>query len=120
MNTSKKRKTKSEGNSTFQQMLNKIKEDRGLSVRAIAAMANVEGSVAQSWLTGAAPRDLQAVAKLAEALGLSFRKLLLGEEEPNTTPLDPVSFFKEEEFFEGICKVKITQLKPKSGGKKNE
>lgn len=114
MNTSKnKKKRQGTDNLPFKDILSRIKKDRNLSVRALAAMAEVGDSVVQGWLNGAVPHDLQAVARLSKALGLSFRELLLGEVESNTKPLSIADLFDESEIFEGICKVSIKQLKPK-------
>lgn len=114
MNTSKKdKKKKGTDNLPFKNILSHVKKERNLSVRALAAMAEVGESVVQGWLNGSIPHDLKAVARLAKGLGLSFRKLLLGEEEPNTKPANVGDLFREDEFFEGICKVSIKRLTPK-------
>lgn len=91
-------------------------EERGLSIGAIAEMAGVSRSVVQSWTSKANPHDLQAVAKLAKALGMGFKELLLGElEESSVADLNPKELFDEQEFFEGICRIKIERLIPKKG-----
>jgi len=114
MNTSKRdKKKKGTDNLPLKIILSQVKKDRNLSVRAIAAMAEVGESVVQGWLNGSIPHDLQAVDRLAKALGMSFRKLLLGEEEPNTRPFNLSELFNEDEFFEGICKINIKRLTPK-------
>lgn len=112
----KKAKTKQQKERlAFPKILQKIKKERNLSVRALAAMADVGESVMQGWLNGSHPHDLSKVAKLAEALGVSFRFLLLGQEEANMTATKLDDLFLEEEWFEGICKVSIKRLKPKKG-----
>lgn len=100
----------------FGKILKSIMEERDLSVRAIAEMAGVRPSVVQNWLSSANPHDLQSVSKLAKALNIEFKKLLLGESDSEinvaTTAQD---FFDEKEFFEGICKISIQRLIPKKG-----
>lgn len=98
----------------FGSILKKIMEDRGLSVRAVAELAGVSPSVAQSWISKANPHDLQSVARLAKGLNISFKELLLGEAEPaNTGQISIKDFFEEKDFFEGICKVSIQRLIPR-------
>lgn len=104
----------------FAQNLKRIMEERDLSVRAIAAMAEVKSpSIVMSWLSKANPHDLQAVARLAKALNIGFKELLLGEtEEPKFTELSTKDLFDEQDFFEGICRIKIQRLVPKKGNSK--
>lgn len=102
----------------FGKILKSIMEDRDLSVRAIAEMAGVRPSVVQSWISSANPHDLQAVSKLAKALNIEFKKLLLGESDAELKGANSISdIFEEKEFFEGICKVSIQRLVPKKEGK---
>jgi transcriptional regulator with XRE-family HTH domain len=100
----------------FAKILKRIMDERGLSIGAIAEMAGVSRSVVQSWTAQANPHDLQAVARLAKALNLSFKELLLGESDQKTAEsLTVGDMFEEKEFFEGICKVSIQRLVPKKG-----
>ncbi len=111
-----RQKRKATDHLPFAKVLKGIMNERGLTVRAIAEMAGVSSSVAQNWLSLAAPHDLQAVAKLAKALKIEFRELLLGEPEEFTgKPGDLKNIFDEQDLFEGICKVKIQRLMPKKG-----
>lgn len=99
----------------FGKILKKLMEERELTVRAIAEMAGVGSSVVQSWLNQAIPHDLQAVSKLAQALGMSFKGLLLGETETLSHSVTSAEFFDESDLFEGICKVSIKKLTPRKG-----
>lgn len=100
----------------FANILKKIMDERGLSVRAVAELAGVSPSVAQSWISKANPHDLQAVARLAKALNINFKELLLGEtDSSNSSQLTIKDIFEEKDFFEGICKVSIQRLVPKKG-----
>jgi len=97
----------------FGKILKGVMTDRGLTVRAVAEMAGVNPSVVQSWVNHAIPHDLQAVSKLAQALGMTFKELLLGEPETDAKPLSIEEIFQEKDFFEGICKISIKRLTPR-------
>lgn len=91
-------------------------EERGLSIGSIAEMAGVSRSVVQSWTSKANPHDLQAVAKLAKALGIGFKELVLGElEERDIEGVSVTDIFDEQDFFEGVCRIKVQRLVPKKG-----
>lgn len=93
--------------------------ERGLSIGAIAEMAGVSRSVVQSWTSQANPHDLQAVARLAKALNIGFKELLLGEiEERDVGVLSVKDLFDEQDFFDGICTIKVQRLVPKKGNTK--
>ena len=98
----------------FGSILKRVIDERDLSVKAVAEMAGVRPSVVQSWISSANPHDLQAVARLAKALDMNFKELLLGEKD---LPLriEAADLFDEQDFFEGICKVKVQRLIPKKG-----
>lgn len=98
---------------TFGKRLRKIMDQRSLTVRAVAEMAGVTGSVVQSWISNAVPHDLEAVSRLAKALNVGFKELLLGEPE---TEENPELMFDAQDWFEGICKVKVQRLVPKKKG----
>lgn len=98
----------------FGRILRGIMTERGLTVKAIAEMAGVRPSVVQGWLTGANPHDLQAVAKLAQALGMSFKALLLGETETIGKDAAVTDLFQEQDLFDGLCKVTIKRLVPRN------
>lgn len=92
-------------------------EERKLTVRAIAAMAGVkQPSVVMSWLSNANPHDLKSVGRLAKALDVNFKELLLGESDQGAGKEASVTdLFDEKEMFEGICKINIQRLVPKKG-----
>lgn len=76
-------------------------------------MACVSPSVVQSWASKANPHDLHAVSRLAKALDMNFKELLLGELDEAKTSAASIEVFDEDELFEGICKVSIRRLTPK-------
>lgn len=111
------RHPKKQQTSVLAKKLERILKERNISTRVAADMAGVGQSTIQSWLCGSAPADLQAVAKLARGLGVSFSYLCLGEHESvNVSELPLSSIFQEEEFFEGIIKLKAIRLTRKIGG----
>lgn len=112
--TTSNRKRKGTDNLPFAKILERVMKERGLSIGAIAEMAGVSRSVVQSWTSKANPHDLQAVAKLAKALNMGFKELLLGEnEEQAFSEITAKDLFDEQDFFDGICRVKIQRLIPK-------
>lgn len=96
----------------FRSILQALMDERGLTMAQVGQLAGVSKTVVQSWLSGASPHDLPAVARLAKALGISFKGLLLGatEEDATTTVAE---MFDEVEFYEGLCKVSIKKLTPR-------
>ncbi len=98
----------------FGKILSKLMKDRQLTIQAIANLAGVNKSVVHGWMTGTTPHDLHAIGKLSRALGIGFRELLLGEPEiPVTLSTLDIQFDKED-FFEGLCEVRIRKIIPKS------
>lgn len=101
----------------FARNLKRIMEERKLTVRAIAAMAGVkQPSVVMSWLSNANPHDLKSVGRLATALDINFKELLLGESDQGLDKAASVAdLFDEKKIFEGLCKINIQRLMPKKG-----
>lgn len=104
----------------FAKNLKRIMDERKLTVRAVAAMAGVkQPSVVMSWLSNANPHDLKSVGRLAKALDMNFKELLLGEPDQETArAISVADLFDEKEMFEGICKINIQRLVPKKGNSK--
>jgi transcriptional regulator with XRE-family HTH domain len=100
--------------SPFAKTLNRILKDRGITLRAASEMANVPLSTIADWTSGSSPSDLNGVARLAKALGVSFEFLCLGKEET----IDRKNFqlsdlFEETKAFDGIYRITATKLEPK-------
>ncbi|NUM87856.1 MAG: helix-turn-helix transcriptional regulator [Bdellovibrionales bacterium] len=100
----------------FGKILRSIMSERGLTVRAVAEMAGVSSSVVQGWISKSVPHDLAAVSRLAQALGISFKGLLLGQQETVTHATTLEELFEEQDFFEGVCKINIKRLLPRKQG----
>lgn len=95
----------------FAKILKGIMNERGLTLRQVAEMAGgVRTSVVHGWISGANPHDLHAISKLARALGISFKALLIGEVEDSFQISSPSELFDETELFNGICRVSISRL----------
>jgi transcriptional regulator with XRE-family HTH domain len=88
-------------------------EERGLSLQHVADLAGVSKSIAHGWVNGTVPRDLPAVARLAKALGVSFKSLLLGEPEDIMHAQSLAELYDESLFFEGLCRISIKKLSPR-------
>jgi len=101
----------------FAKILKRVMSERGLTVRAVGEMAGVSSSVCQSWLNASNPHDLQAVGRLAKALNMEFKELLLGEAELRAPGgVDVEGLFEEKDLFDGLCKVSIKRLVPRKDG----
>jgi transcriptional regulator with XRE-family HTH domain len=110
----------------FRAKLQEVMEKRGLTQAQIAALAGVSKTVVHDWTAGSTPHDLQAVGRLAKALGYSFRDLLLGEEENEEVPIieallpqamskdESEGAYDEESIIQGVYKISISRLRSKS------
>lgn len=97
--------------------LRAILKERGMSVRKAARVAGVSPSVLDSWTSGATPKDLMAVKRLADDLGVSFSWLVIGEREDIRAPLSVSELFEETPYFDGYARIRIDRLIPKGKGK---
>lgn len=90
-------------------------KEREMSIRKAARVAEVSPSVLDSWTSGASPKDLHAVKRLADELGVSFSWLLLGERENRQLPITVSELFDEQPFFDGYARIRLDRLIPKGG-----
>ncbi len=100
----------------FKNILKSVMLERSLTIRQIAELAEVRGSVVQNWLEGKNPHDLIAVNKLANGLGVSFKSLLLGESETIDRMKSIAELYEEQTWFDGLAKVTIKRLVPRGKG----
>ena len=110
------RRNKENGKLPFASLLPQLMEERGLGIRQIAEIAEVPRTVAQGWLNGHIPHDLHAVSRLSRALGVGFKKLLLGEDESPVSTSEIRKNFEEIEVLDGLCHVSIKRLIDRNGG----
>lgn len=99
----------------FKNMLSSIMKERKLTVKEVAGLAGVSPSVVQNWLSAQNPHDLNAVALLAEKLGIPFKRLLLGVDETVDTPTSLQQLYESQDFFDGLAHISIKRLVPRKG-----
>ncbi len=113
--TTSGRKSKSTENSEhWGQRLSNVLKEHEMSHRAAAKLIEVAPSVIDAWVKGAAPSDLIAVKKLSDHLNTSFAWLVTGQREKDVTRASMTELFKEQEFFDGIVKIKMSRLVPRN------
>lgn len=94
----------------FNHKLRSIMTQRNLTVRDTAKLAGVSPSVIQSWMSDAVPHDLEAVSRLADALNIGFKELILGDNEKKS---HLVFTLAENDYFEARCTIHLSELTPK-------
>lgn len=97
----------------FRRNLESVMKERDLSLQDVARMAGVSKSVAHSWTAGAVPQNLPAVARLADELGMSFKVLLLGEQDNHIQAFETDHVFDMQDVFDGLCVLSIKKVIPK-------
>ena len=109
-----RKKKRSEESLPFGKILKALMDERNLTLRQVSELAGVSVSVVQGWLQGANPNDLQAVSGLAKKLGVSFKSLLLGEDETINKAGSIAELYEKQEVFEGLCEISIKRLIPRN------
>lgn len=99
---------KGKGSLKFGDRLRHMMNERGLTVREVAELADLNNSVIQSWISNAHPHNLAAVARLAKALQVGFKELLLGE--PEDIQQNSEFILEENPYFDGICHLSIKKV----------
>ena len=108
----------------FRTKLQEIMATRGLTLSQIAGISGVSKTVVHDWTAGSTPHDIKAVGRLARALGISLRELLLDEPEnefqgatvlsaSDQTEFGQKSEFDEEELIQGVFKISVSRLRGK-------
>jgi len=67
--------------SELQQTLERLLEERKMSLLALSKKSRVSRSTISGWLHGSRPRDLHELKQVSDALGVSFELLCLGHED---------------------------------------
>ena len=89
-------------------------EERRLTPKIAAELAEVPRSTFGEWLNGASPTDLEAVARFAQKLGVSFEYLLLGKVVTQAAPdIKEIFDVAEETSLSGLFQIEIKRLTPK-------
>lgn len=94
----------------FNHKLRSLMTKRQLTVRDTAKLAGVSPSVIQSWMSDAVPHDLEAVSRLADALNVGFKELILGVDEKHSRLVFNLA---ENDCFEARCTIYLSELTPK-------
>ena len=108
-----RKKKRGTGTLPFGGILSKIMEERRLTLKEVSALSGVSVSVVESWISGSNPHDLLAIDRLSQKLGIPFKKLLLGIPETIDAPTAITDLFDEQDFFDGLARIKIQRLMPK-------
>lgn len=101
----------------FSKNLSTILKDRGVSVRAAAQIAKIPVSTLTAWTNGSTTPSLtqiDALQRLAHALGLSLEKLLTG----NDSRIEKISFtdafdIASDPTMSGLFEISVRRITPK-------
>ena len=110
----KKRAKRRRIESPFGRILKAILAEQGITYRQAASFAGVPNSVLHAWITGGAPQDLLAVARLAKVLRCDFQMLLTGVPSEGSVPSNSLAQIFEinpDEELSGIFLVEAKRLK---------
>lgn len=116
----KKKPARKKIESPFAKNLNAILEERAISQKTAAAMAEVTPATMSDWTSGASlPHDHLKIEKLCRALGCDFQWLLTGiHSRSDLQSLSMSELFESEEdpMFSGVFEISARRLKRKSKG----
>lgn len=110
------KKRKRSGPTPFSKILRRLMDEKGMSVRKAAEIADVGISTVDNWRAGSLPEDYSAVKRLANSLGVSFTFLLTGEEDKRdqfSMPSVTEVFEDGGALFDGYAKITIQRLIPR-------
>ncbi|MGE3683033.1 MAG: helix-turn-helix domain-containing protein [Bdellovibrionales bacterium] len=103
--------------SPFAKNLKAILNERGLSQKAAAEVANVTPATLNDWLAGSNPSDHIAVQRLCRALGCSFEWLLTGAEtriESKSLSMTELFDSEPDPSFSGVFEISARRLRRKN------
>lgn len=95
---------------TFQENLKRLMKEKGFTIRALAAEADISESNIKTWLRGGEPKKLEEVRSAAHVLGVSFEQIVFGEDSMS---LERIASQFWEDLYSGIIRVKVEKLKPR-------
>lgn len=114
----KQKPTRKRVDSPFPKNLKQVQEEKGLSLRAIAAICKVKPNVVHGWLHGSQPQNLDSILRLCVATEVDFQWLLTGvrkEAKAGKLRLEDHFDIEPEQELSGLFIVDIRRLRPKSG-----
>lgn len=116
----KQKPTRKRIESPFSKNLNAILQERHISQKTAAAMAEVTPATMSDWCSGnSLPHDHLKVEKLCRALGCDFQWILTGiHSRSDLQSLSMSELFESEEdpMFSGVFEISARRLKRKSKG----
>ena len=92
----------------FGRNLTAIMKHRGMKIEDVSRLCGVGKSVVHSWMNGSSPRDLRAVKRFSDAVGISFSELVFGEKEKIKEASAPLN--ESVTFFDGLCRLRIERV----------
>lgn len=96
-------------------VLKNLMKSHNITIRELAKHTSVAEGTIKTWLSGAAPRSMEDVRKVARHFCVSFEYLIFGEDEGQQTSIENLPL---EDLFDGWLKVNIQRVvkanKPKS------
>lgn len=95
----------------FDKTLKRLIRERGTTTGELAKKINVPSKTISDWLTGRTPRDLDAVKRCAEALGVSVHYILYGEDDRKSLIGE---ILEKTEIHTGMYEVSIRRVTSKS------
>ncbi len=98
----------------FASNLKAVLEEREISSSAAAEICGVSKTAVHAWLNGGAPQDLDAVAKLCNALKVDFQWLLTGSRSQGNlkgAPLSELFEIHDDPAFSGLFMIEAKRLK---------
>lgn len=71
-------------------ILRQLMKEKKMTYKALAQLASVPESSLKDWSNGVVPRDMVAVKRVSEILGVSFEYLILGSDGPGNSDVGMV------------------------------
>lgn len=108
------RRNRQNPDSPFAKNLRMVIAEKGLSQRKLAALAGVQPSTINDWLSGTLPTNLNPIVRLCQELKLDFQYLLTSTRSvPGRPDIELSEFFEIEKdaTFEGIFMISARRLK---------
>jgi transcriptional regulator with XRE-family HTH domain len=106
-------KKKKKVESPFAKNLAKILQERNLSQKAVAEIANISPSVVSDWLKGNQPHDLNALLTICQAIKCDFQWLVTGvHSKPNLKDISLAEIFdiEDEPSASGLFQIEAKRL----------
>lgn len=98
----------------FASILIRLMNERNVTIRNLARIADVSTSTIDSWRSGSNPQDFVAVKRIARFFGVSVCYLLTGSHEESTevAPFVEDALREGRVVFSGLCRLEIQELIP--------